>query len=112
MIAYDYNCNAILAYPLNQKNEDARLEAIKHLHAHLNSKSTHPKLHVLDNECSELVNDYIKNTLNIALLLVPPYLHLTNAAEKPLMHSKTIPLLVSPRLTLPFPFICGAGYFL
>ena len=82
MIAYDYDCNAILAYPLKSKTAAAHLEAVKLLHAFLNSKGMHPKLHVLDNECSQLVNDCTKNKINIGLLLVPPCLRRTNAAEK------------------------------
>ena len=82
LVAYDYDCNAILAYPLKSKTAAAHLEAVKLLHTSLNNKGVHPKLHMMDNECSELVKDYIKNALKIDLLLVPPHLHRTNAAEK------------------------------
>ena len=36
----------------------------------------------MDNECSDIVKNYIKNTKNIELLLVPPYSHRVNTAEK------------------------------
>ena len=37
MISYDYDCNAILAYPLKSETAAAHLEAVKLLRAHLNS---------------------------------------------------------------------------
>ena len=82
LVACDYDCNAILAYPLKSKTAAAHLEAVKLLHTYLNNKGMNPKLYMIDNECSELVKDYVKNALKIDLLLVPPHLHRTNAAEK------------------------------
>ena len=36
----------------------------------------------MDNECPSIVLEYIKNTKKMDLLLVPPYMHRVNAAEK------------------------------
>ena len=36
----------------------------------------------MDNECSKSVHDYIKNSLDIQLQLVPPHMHRVNIAEK------------------------------
>ena len=112
MIAYDYYYSAILAYLLKPKTSAAHPKAVKLLHVHFNSNVMHPKLHMLDNKWSDLVNDYINNVSNVGLLLVPQCLDRTNAAEKAIDAFKIVWLLVSPQLTLPFPFTCGADYYL
>ena len=52
MIAYDYDFNTILAYPLKSKSLADHLEAVKLIHAFLSSKMIHPKLYILDDEIS------------------------------------------------------------
>ena len=43
----------------------------------------------MNNEYSQLVKDYIKDEQGIDLLLVPPFLHCVNAAEKAIDIYKT-----------------------
>ena len=47
----------------------------------LYSSGLKPQLHVLDNECSQHLNDYILEE-NEGFQLVPPHLHRQNAAER------------------------------
>ena len=89
LIAYDWDSNAILAHPLKSKSAVEHLQTIKTLHQFLNKKGVHPKLHIMDNECSQLVKDYIKDEQGIDLLLVPPFLRRVNAAEKAIDICKT-----------------------
>ena len=82
MVMYDHDSNAILAKPLRTKSSTEHLQHVKEVHQYLNSRGIHPRIHVLDNECSNLVKDYVKSEKKIDLLIVPPYLHRVNAAEK------------------------------
>ena len=82
MVMCDHDSNAILTKPLKSKSATEHLQAIKEVHACLNQKGIHPKVHIMDNECSSIVKDYLKNEKKIELLLAPPYLHRINTAEK------------------------------
>ena len=82
MIAHDWDSNFILACTLKSKTAHDHLKAIKSLCQFLNQKGTHPKIHILDNECSHIVEDCIKHENVFDLLLTPPHLNRTNAAEK------------------------------
>ena len=82
MIIYDHDSNAILARPLKTKSGHEQLKNLKEVHQYLNKRGIHPKIHVMDNECSQATKDYIIHTKKIDLLLVPPYMHRVNAAEK------------------------------
>ena len=82
MVVCDHDSNAILTKVLKSRAVAEHLTAIKEVHQCLNSRGTYPKMHVMDNECSKLVKDYIKQEQKIELMLVPPYLHRANAARK------------------------------
>jgi hypothetical protein len=81
VILYDYDSNAILAEPIRNRKAETILEAYKKLHTTLKSKGMTPKLQILDNECSNLMKDYL-NTNHIKYQLAPPGQHRTNAAER------------------------------
>jgi hypothetical protein len=53
MILYDYDSNAILSKPLKTRQASILSQAWKALHAHLQSNSFAPDLHILDNERSD-----------------------------------------------------------
>ena len=80
MIAYDYDSNAIIVKALKSKSSADHLAAMQEVHKCLNQRGMHPKMHIMDNECSKPVKDYIKYEKKIELMLVPPYLHRANAA--------------------------------
>ena len=81
-MVYDHDSNAILAESLKSKASNEHLQAIQNVHNFFNQHGIKQKLHVMDNECSDGVKNYIKHAKNIELLLVPPYMHRVNAAEK------------------------------
>ena len=82
MVVYDHDSNAILPKALKSRSVAEHLTAIQEVHQYLNSRGIHPKIHIIDNECSKLVKEYIKQEQKIELILVPPYLHRANAVEK------------------------------
>ena len=82
MVVYDHDSNATLTVPLKSKSAADHLQAITKIHSFLNSKGIFPKLHIMDNECSNIVKNYIKTSKHIELLLVPPHSHRANMAEK------------------------------
>ena len=82
MLAYKYNSNTIIAKALKSKASADHLAAIQEVHKYLNQWSIHPKMHIMDNECSKPVKDCIKYEKKIDLRLVSSYLHRANAAKK------------------------------
>ena len=82
MVVYDYDSNTILVEPLKSKSATNHLTAIIKMYKFLQSRGIQPKICIIDNKCSKLVNYYIKNSLNLQLQLVPPHMHQVNIAEK------------------------------
>ena len=80
IVLYDYDSNTIFAQPLITCTGKAILAAYKILHTKLCRTGFHPKLQHLDNECSEILKDFMTNT-NIDFQLIPPGVHHRNAAE-------------------------------
>ena len=81
MIVYDQDSNAILTETFKSRSAEYLPAATSKMHIFLRERGVHPKIHIMDNECSSTVQYYLNNN-NIELQLVPPNLHLTNAAEK------------------------------
>ena len=81
MVVYDNDSNSILVEPLKSRSAEHLLAATAKMHIFLRERVIHPKIHIMDNECSSTVQSYLKNN-NVELQLVPPNLHRTNAAEK------------------------------
>ena len=81
-ISCDDDANAILVRPLKTKSETEQLHNIKLIHQYLNARGIRPTVHIMGNDCPQSVKNYALNELKIELLLVPPYIHRVNAAEK------------------------------
>ena len=81
VIMYDYDSNAILAEPIGNRKATTILAATKKLHDILRRKGRGPQLHILDNECSDIMKTYFNNS-NIKYQLAAPGQHRTNAAER------------------------------
>ena len=81
MVVYDHNSNAILTKSLKSWSAEHLLAATDKMHIFLRERGVHPKIHIMENECSSTVQSYLKNN-NIELQVVPPNLHRTNAEEK------------------------------
>ena len=81
MVVYSQDANAILAEPLKSKSAIEHHKALSKVYSFLKDRGIHPKIHVMDNECSDLVKKILKYN-HLTLQLVPPNVHRTNAAEK------------------------------
>ena len=80
MIAYEYDSNNIMAIPLKSRTGLHIKNAYQKIRNLLTSRGLQPQMHILDNECSTLLKDYMLKE-NEGFQLVPPHLHRRNAEE-------------------------------
>jgi hypothetical protein len=79
-VAYIYNLNTILVRAIPSKNKAAMITAFTKILATLTAHGYKPTINLMDNECSKMVETYIKyNKMDIPL--VPPHNHQVNAAK-------------------------------
>jgi hypothetical protein len=71
LIAYDYDSNCILLRPLRNRKAETLAMAIANIHETLSKGRCKPKFHRLDNECPQLVKDYLKHR-SVDFQLAPP----------------------------------------
>ena len=81
LVAYHYDANNILTTPLNNRTGTCILSGITKIHNKLRKRGLTPKLHIMDDEVSEDLKKYFEDS-DIQFLLVPPHMHLRNAAER------------------------------
>jgi hypothetical protein len=81
LVLYDYDSNMIWAEPIKNRTAPVILNAYKKLHKMLCRAGLRPKLQRLDNECSDLVKEYMRDE-HIDFQLAPPGVHRRNAAER------------------------------
>jgi hypothetical protein len=81
MILYDYDSNAILAEPMRNCTGKSILKAFETLQTRLVTAGLTPKLHRLDNECSDALKKHLRDS-DIDFQLVPPGVHRRNTAER------------------------------
>ena len=81
MIAYDYDSNNILAEPIKSRTSLHIKNDCQTTRKLLYIRGLTPKTHVLDNECSKVLKEYMEEE-NETFQLVPPHLHRRNAAER------------------------------
>jgi hypothetical protein len=81
MVVYDYDSNAILAEPIPNRTKKSLLAAYTKLHSQLCDAGLRPQYQRLDNECSDIMKEFMKEQ-NIKYQLVPPGVHRRNAAER------------------------------
>ena len=81
MVVYDYDTNAIIVEPTKNKTAETMVSAFSILHSRLTKAGFKPKLHRLDNECSDLLKLDLKSK-GLDFQLVPPGCHRRNAAER------------------------------
>ena len=79
-LAYVYDANAILVRAMKNRTTESMLEAFQSVYDYLIKKNFKPKLHVMDNECSKVINTFIENENNVTLQFVEPHEHRVNAA--------------------------------
>jgi hypothetical protein len=79
-ILYEYDSNAILSKPLKTRQAMDITTAWTELHLKLRDNGFAPTLHILNNECSHLMQRaFTKHS--VTFQLVPPHVHRRNAAE-------------------------------
>ena len=76
-----YDSNIILSKPLKTRQAIELTSAWTSLHDQLQSNGYAPKLHILDNECSDELKKTFKK-YDVAFQRVPPHSHQYNAAER------------------------------
>jgi hypothetical protein len=81
MVLYDYDSNAILAEAIPNRTKKSLLAAFTKLHAQLCAVGLHPKYQRLDNECSDIMKEFMTEQ-GIKHQFVPPNKHRRNAAER------------------------------
>jgi hypothetical protein len=80
VIAYDYNSNSILLWPIKDRLTESLIAAIQDIHNTLRKGGCQPQFHRMDNKCSQAIKEYFNHN-NITYQLAPPGEHRTNAAE-------------------------------
>ena len=81
VVVYDYDTNAILTKPLQNREAKTIVTAQVKPHKYFIDQGFKPQLQILDNEYSKsLKQHFMKN--NIKLQLILPYLQSQNAAER------------------------------
>ena len=80
-VLYDYDSNYIDAVPIPNRNAKTILTAFKTSYNRLINAGLRPKLHRLDNECSNILKEYLHEK-DIHHQLAPPGIHRRNAAER------------------------------
>ena len=81
MIAYDYDSNNILAEPIKSRTRLHIKNAYQTMRKLLCSRGLTPNTHVLDNECSKVLKEYMGEE-NETFQLMPLHLHQQNPAER------------------------------
>ena len=79
-VCYIYKLNTILLRTMKNREDEEMVSAFKSCYKELNDKGHHPTLHVLDNECSRAVKEFISSE-RTDLQFVESYNHRFNAAE-------------------------------
>ena len=82
MVAYHCDSNAILVAPFKTRKDKHRLEAYKSIMTHLRINGMGVNIQILDIDASSKFNHLITEDLGIKYQLVPPDIHIRNAAER------------------------------
>jgi hypothetical protein len=89
MVIVEIDSKAILVEPIKNRKDAKMIRADNALLLQLKQASIVPKKHVLDNEVSENMKDYICVTCKLDMELVPPGCHICNAAKVAIHNFKT-----------------------
>ena len=92
-VAYVYNANAILVRSMKSRTKEEYVEKFKEIYKYLKLRSFAPQLHVMDNECSKFLKDYLNEEEKVKIQLVEPDMHCINAAERAIQTYKNLLIL-------------------
>ena len=81
LVAYHYDSNKIHAELLKTISGLDLTTSYKKLHMLLKNRGLRPNLHILDNECPNVLKIFMRE-VNKKIQLVPPHIHWRNSAER------------------------------
>ena len=79
MVAFEEDSNNIMVEPMKYRKNSELTTVYAKIHKMLTSRGLKPKLHILDNECSQTIIDFMIS-VDENYQLVPPHIHRLNAA--------------------------------
>ena len=79
-IAYVYKLNFIFMVPMKDRENKSMIAAYEEVYDRLDAKGHRPQLHILDNECSKSIQNYLESK-GTKRHHVAPHSHRVNAAE-------------------------------
>ena len=80
-LTYVYDANAIIVRPMKNRTKEEQLRVFHDVYDYLKHRRFEPCLHIMDNECSKTIQDFIARN-KTSLQLVEPHQHRVNAAER------------------------------
>ena len=89
MVMVDIDSSGILVEPIKSRKDAELHRAYTSLMTRLNRAGIFPKKHVLDNEISQAMKDFVREKYNMTVELVPPGCHRRNAAEVAIRNFKS-----------------------
>ena len=81
MVIYEYDSNEIIVEPLPDRSKESIVQAHQKIIQHLKKRGFKPRLQILHNEASKLLQDEMGKH-QIQMQLVPPENHRRNPAER------------------------------
>ena len=107
LVVYHYDSNTIHAEPLKTRSGLDLTTAYQKLHILLTIRGLRPHLHILDNECSNVLKTFMRK-VNEKFQLVPPHLHWRDSAEQAIRNFKEhfIAVLYSTHKDFPLHLWC------
>jgi hypothetical protein len=81
LVLYIYGTNAIVIELLKSRNDASQLKAYERILQRI-PDNLKPKLHMMDNEASKAIKEFLVKVNHMEYQLVPPHTHRRNAAER------------------------------
>ena len=81
LVAYHHDSNTIHVEPLKTRQGSELRDKYQKIHRLLSARGLQPRLHILNNECPDILKQYM-DKVNEKWQLVPPHVHRQNAAER------------------------------
>ena len=82
LCGYDYDSNNVLAEPMKNSKKSSQIKAITIFIQKLKAAGLRPTFHILDNELSTYLIEFLVTDEKITVQLAPARCHRRNAAER------------------------------
>ena len=93
LCGYDYDSSYVFAEPMKNRKKASQIKAVTTIIQNLKAAGLRPTFHILDNEVSTDLIEFLETDENITVQLAPAGCHCKNAAERAIRTFKTISLL-------------------